>query len=216
MKQILIVEDDKPISNLIQMTLKMGGFESQKAFDFNQALNLLKSNTFDMVLLDISLPDISGIEIIPRIKKKEVPIIIISAKDQLTDKVYGLESGADDYMTKPFETAELLARINALFRRSSSSKKCYTLDDLNIDIESRTVIKNGHNVLLTTKEFDLLHYLLENSSIAIRRESLIEKIWGYDTECSTRTVDIHIQRLRKKLGIEKIETVYKVGYKLNI
>lgn len=214
MERILIVEDEDPIRELIKLNLSMAGYELLEAADGNEALEKIKDNKLDLVLLDIMLPRIDGYELLPNITKKDIPVILLTAKDGLKDKVKGLEMGADDYVTKPFEAVELLARIKAVLRRSGKEEPKVTFDDIEIFLDQHKVFKAGKEIDLTFKEFDLLRLLVENKGMAMSREKLLQLVWDYEYEGNTRTVDMHIQRLRNKLKTDKIKTVYKVGYRL--
>lgn len=214
MSVILIIEDEEPIRELIKLNLTMVGYETMEACDGKEALYYIANEKIDLVLLDIMLPKLDGYELLPKIIKKNIPTIMLTAKDRLNDKVKGLEMGADDYVTKPFEAVELLARIKSVLRRAGKEKTKVVIDDIEICLEQRKVLQNGQEVELTYKEFDLLHLLAENKGTAMSRDRLLELVWGYDFEGNTRTVDMHIQRLRNKLGTDKIKTIYKVGYRL--
>ncbi|MCT4564946.1 MAG: response regulator transcription factor [Maledivibacter sp.] len=214
MINILIVEDEEAISEFIKLNLSMVGYNTYQAFDGKEAVHILGRNHIDLVLLDIMLPELDGYELLPRIIKKDIPVILVTAKDGLEDRVMGLNLGADDYITKPFEGIELLARINALLRRIGKQANKRSFDDVEVFMDQRKVLKSGNEIDLTFKEFDLLTVLLEHKGLALSREKLLQLVWDYDFEGSTRTVDIHIQRLRSKLCTERIKTVYKVGYRL--
>lgn len=215
MSTILIVEDEEPIRELIKMNLAMAGYETLEAADGEEALQLINKEKIDLIILDLMLPKYDGFELLPKITSKDIPTIILTARDRLQDKIKGLEMGADDYITKPFEAIELLARIKSVLRRAGKEKNKITIDDgLEIYLDQRKVLKNGQEVELTCKEFDLLRILVENKGCALSRERLLEVVWGYDFEGHTRTVDMHIQRLRSKLGTDKIKTIYKFGYRL--
>lgn len=218
MSKILIIEDDVAIAELIKMNLDMYGFESLHASDGEEGYNLLSLKP-DLVILDIMIPKINGYELLPSIKKLNIPVIILTAKSSLKSKIDGFNLGADDYMTKPFENLELISRINAVLRRN---EPIHVLDDefrFDVDtkvlISSRKVIKSNVEIELTLKEFDLLHYFILNRGIALSRETLLNKIWSYDYFGNTRTVDMHVQKLRAKLQTESIETVYKFGYRFD-
>ena len=212
---ILIVEDDEAISNLIKINLNMVGYESQQVFDGVEAFNLLKKEAFDLILMDIMLPGIDGFELMKRIKDLNVPVIFLTAKNGLVDKVTGLKSGAEDYIVKPFETVELLARIEIVLRRYSKNSNCIEFKNLKIYEEERIIKKEDETIDLTLKEFELVLLLVKNKNMALSREYLLEKIWGYEYMGETRTIDTHIQKIRKKLGIaDYIKTVYKIGYRL--
>ena len=212
---ILIVDDEQSINDLIKINLEMVGHTSAQAFDGETALDLLANSRFDLALLDIMLPSVDGYQLLPHFIKRGVPVIFLTARDSLVDKVKGLNIGADDYITKPFEAVELLARIDALLRRSGRTEKMFKLGDVEVRLNERVVTKAGRTVELTAQEFALLETLAVNCNIALTREQLLNAAWGYAFEGESRTVDIHIQRLRHKLGWENhIRTVYKYGYRL--
>lgn len=212
---ILIIEDDEAISNLIKINLSMAGYGSRQVFDGLDAFNLLKEESFDLILMDIMLPGMDGFELMERIKDLNIPVIFLTAKNGLADKVTGLTSGAEDYIVKPFETVELLARIEIVLRRYSKNNNCIEFKDLKIYEEERIVKKEDETIDLTLKEFELTLMLVKNKNIALSREYLLEKIWGYEYMGETRTIDTHIQKIRKKLDIgDYIKTVYKIGYRL--
>jgi len=214
MEKILIIEDEEPISELIRLNLSLVGFETSQAFDGAEGLGCIRKGGIDLVILDIMLPEIDGYQLLPTILEKKIPVIILTAKDSLRDKVKGLNLGADDYITKPFEGIELLARVRALLRRAGKEAGTKGFEDIQLFFEQRRVFKSGEEIELTPKEFDLLRTLLENKGIALSRERLLQMVWGYDFEGNTRTVDMHIQRLRNKLKTDRIKTVYKIGYRL--
>lgn len=212
---ILVVEDDEAISNLIKINLNMAGYESRQVFDGIEAFNLLKEESFDLILMDIMLPGMDGFELMKKIKDLNIPVIFLTAKNGLADKVTGLRSGAEDYIVKPFETVELLARIEVVLRRYSKNNNCIEFKNLKIYEEERIVKKEDEAIELTLKEFELMLLLVKNKNMALSREYLLEKIWGYEYMGETRTIDTHIQKIRKKLGIgDNIKTVYKIGYRL--
>ena len=213
MANILIVEDEEAISEFIKLNLSVVGYNTYEAFDGEEAVSILKVKPIDLVLLDIMLPKGDGYEVLPFIVEKNIPVILVTAKNRLEDRVKGLNLGADDYITKPFEGIELLARVNAVLRRTGKQMVKKSFDDIEVLIDQRKVLKSGREIDLTFKEFDLLKILLENRGLALSRERLLKLVWDYDFEGSTRTVDIHIQRLRRKLSTERIKTVYKVGYR---
>ncbi len=212
---ILIVEDDEAISNLIRISLGMAGYQCKQVYDGMEAFNLIKQESYDLILLDIMLPGIDGFELMKRIKSLNVPVIFLTAKNGLADKITGLKSGAEDYIVKPFETVELLARIEIVLRRYSKNNNCIEFKRLKI-YEDERIIKNGDETIdLTLKEFELILLLLKNKNMALSREYLLEKIWGYEYMGETRTIDTHIQKIRKKLDLaDNIKTVYKIGYRL--
>ena len=213
--KILIVEDDEAISNLIKINLNMVGYESQQVFDGLEAFNLLKKEAFDLILMDIMLPGMDGFELMEKIKDLNIPVIFLTAKNGLADKVTGLKSGAEDYIIKPFETVELLARIEIVLRRYSKNSNCIEFKNLKIYEDERIIKKVDEVIELTLKEFELMLLLVKNKNMALSREYLLEKIWGYEYMGETRTIDAHIQKIRKKLDItDNIKTVYKIGYRL--
>ena len=214
MTKILIVEDEEAISNLIRMSLQKAGYSCEQAMDGESAADRIAEHTYDLVLLDIMLPGMNGYELLDYIKTTNMPVIFITAMGTLDDKVKGLKAGADDYITKPFEMVELLARVESVLRRYHKSEERIEVDDVIIDIPSRTVTRQGEAVKLTLKEFELHLFLVRNRNIALYRETIYENIWQSEYMGDGRTVDLHIQRLRKKLHWEdRIHTVYKVGYR---
>ena len=217
MTKILIVEDEEAISNLIRMSLCKTGYICEQAFDGETAADLIAENSYDLILLDIMLPGIDGYELLDYIKTTQMPVIFITAMGTLDDKVKGLRAGADDYITKPFEMIELLARVETVLRRYHKTEDEIQVLDAMINIPSRTVMQNGQQVELTMKEFDLLLFLVRNKNIALYRETIYENVWENDYMGDSRTVDLHIQRLRKKMNWGKfIKAVYKVGYRLEV
>lgn len=217
MSTILIVEDEKPINDLINMNLTQAGYTCVCAYDGTEAANLLERERFDLALLDIMLPGIDGYELLDYIKPTETPVIFLTAKGRMQDKVRGLRLGADDYLVKPFEIVELLARVEAVLRRAGKGQEELFVDGLRIDTRSRTVFRGSREISLTMKEFDLLLLFARNRNIALFRETIYERVWGSEYMGDSRTVDLHVQRLRKKLHWEdKLKAIYKVGYRLEI
>lgn len=215
MIKILVVEDDVPIANLIQLHLNTAHYESSVAFDGEEAFKLLEKESFDLILLDVMLPQVDGFTLFKRIKGLGIPVIFLTAKSSVADKVYGLKAGADDYMTKPFEGIELLARIENVLRHYHKKSNILHFKDLQLHLAEMQVIKNGEIIELTFKEFELLVFLVENKNVVLTRDKILNKIWGYDYIGETRTIDNHIQRLRKKLTWkDEIKTVFKLGYRL--
>lgn len=217
MYKILIVEDEIAISELIKIGLETrNNYQCEVAKDGEQAADYIEKNVYDLILLDIMIPKIDGYELIEYIKDTtQTPVIFITAKAQTKDKIQGLKKGADDYITKPFDLEELIVRIEVVLRRYNKANDIICVDDVCVNIEARTVKKNGKKIELTPKEFDLLLLLVRNQNIALYREGMFEKVWGEDFEFETRTLDLHIQRLRKKLDWkDKIKTIYKIGYML--
>jgi two-component system alkaline phosphatase synthesis response regulator PhoP len=224
MEKILVVEDEKNIRELIKFNLENAGFEVLTANDGQEALEQL-SDEIDLVVLDLMLPQIDGMEVCRRMRGSEelrqIPIIMLTAKGEEVERILGLEMGADDYMTKPFSPRELIARIKAIFRRikefkadtSELKEEIIDLGDLKLDIPRHEVIYQEQKIVLTPKEFELLRYLIINQGRVLSRDLLLEKIWGYEYAGDTRTVDVHIRRLRKKISSDYIATVRGVGYK---
>ena len=214
MLQILVVEDEHSISNLIKVNLTRAGYACDCAYDGLAAVDMLDKKPYDLVLLDIMLPGADGYEIMDYIAPLEIPVIFLTAKASVADRVKGLRMGADDYLTKPFEIIELLARVESVLRRYHKTEQVLTEGDLVIDTASRTVTKKGETISLTKKEFDLLLLFVRNKNIALYRETIYERIWGGEYMGDSRTVDLHVQRMRKKAGLEEqILTVYRVGYR---
>lgn len=217
MVKILIVEDQVAIRELIAMNLSRMGYGCTVAHNGKIAADLIEKNAYDLILLDIMLPEIDGYELIKYIEPTATPVIFITAKVSLKDRVKGLHMGADDYIVKPFETEELIARVESVLRRVGKGKTLLEINNVKIDIIQRTVKKDEQPVLLTAKEFDLLVMLVQNKNIVLYRERLYEKVWNEEWQGNTRTIDLHIQRLRKKLDwADKIQTVYKLGYRLEV
>lgn len=215
MAKILIVEDEAAINNLIYKNLQLVGHDCVQAFDGDTAVELALNNRFDLIILDIMLPKQSGFDVITQIP--DTPVIFVTAKDNLTDKLKGLALGCDDYIVKPFEILELVARVKAVLRRTGNVSDTIAFDDISIDFKSKKVLKNNTEVVLTPKEFALLETLIVNRNLAMSREKLISLVWEYDYEGDTRTVDVHIQKLRNKLGLDnRIKTVYKMGYRFEL
>lgn len=215
MEKILIVEDDTAISDLIKMNLNMVGYETEQVYDGQAALEALNRSDFDLALLDVMLPKLDGFSILEQKKDSGVPIIFLTAKGAVTDRVRGLKMGAEDYIVKPFDAIELLARIEVVLRRSGKKSSVLHYRDLEIHLDQMLVKKSGLPVELTFKEFELLRILVQNKGMALSRDVILEKVWGYDYFGETRTVDMHIQKLRKKLDLEsEISTIYKFGYRL--
>jgi len=216
MFKILIAEDEEPIANLIKMNLKRAGYRCTWAPDGNVAADYMMQENFDLVLLDIMLPKIDGYELMEYARRLELPVIFLTALGSTENKVKGLKMGADDYLTKPFEIVELLARVEAVLRRYKKTDPILRVADVVIDVVSHTVKQNGQEVNLTPKEYELLLLFARNRNIALYRETIYENVWGGEYLGQSRTVDLHVQRLKKKLQWENVITaVYKVGYRLD-
>ena len=216
MAYILVAEDEIPINDLICKNLKLLGYKTAQAFDGPEALELAEKENFDLVLLDVMLPGMSGFQVKTRLAK-DLPVIFVTAKTSVSDQLTGLNLGAEDYITKPFDTLVLIARVENVLRRTKKNDAVFTIKDCVIDLSMRTVYKNGERVDLALQEYNLLEALVLNRNFALSREKLLQLAWGYDYSGDTRTVDVHIQRLRKKLGLyQEIATVYKYGYRLEV
>ena len=221
-ERILLVEDEEKLARMVELELQYEGYEVEKAFDGRTGLELALSGKFDLVLLDIMLPALSGMEVLRRLRKEsQMPVIMLTARDTVVDKVSGLDMGADDYITKPFAIEELLARIRAALRKRPAQaaeppRSLLTAGPLTMDTDRHEVTVSGESVELTRREFDLLHYLLENKEKVITRESLLDHVWGFDFVGETNAVDVYIRFLRSKIderfGIKLIHTVRGVGY----
>lgn len=215
MAYILIVEDEVAINELVKRNLQLVGHQCTSVFDGKIAVSEIQQNSYDLMLLDIMLPSLGGFDVIKQANK--TPTIFLTAKNSLTDRINGFSVGADDYLTKPFEMLELLARVEAVLRRTKKNTSYFEVVDVKIDFNSHQVFHDGQVVECTPKEYELLEVLVNNRNIALSRERLLELVWGYDFEGGTRTVDVHIQKLRKKLCWEdRIKTVYKLGYRLEV
>ena len=217
MIRILIVEDERPIADLIQLSLEGAGYHCDCVYDGIAAADLITNQQFDLILLDVMLPGASGFELMDYIRPTGMPVIFLTAKADVSDRVRGLHLGADDYLAKPFEIIELQARVEAVLRRYKKLDRLIEIGDLEIDTYSRTVKRDGAEIALTKKEFDLLLLFARNPNIALYRETIYERVWESDYMGDSRTVDLHIQRLRKKVGWEReLKTVYKIGYRLEL
>ena len=213
--KILVVEDEAPIRDLISINLQLVGYEVFKAEDGIMAEEFLERQRVDLILLDVMIPGIDGFSLIEKIKKHNTPVIFVTAKESVLDRVKGLRLGADDYIIKPFETMELLARIEVVLRRYNKNDNHIKFKNIEVDTKQRIVKLNNKEIYLTVKEYELLILLLKNKNIALSREQILEKVWGFEYGGETRTVDIHIQRIREKLDLKNnIKTVFKVGYRL--
>ena len=222
-EKILLVEDEEKLARMVELELRYEGYEVTKAADGRAGLEQALSGAFDLVLLDIMLPQLNGMEVLRRLRREsDVPVLMLTARDTVMDKVAGLDSGANDYITKPFAIEELLARIRAALRSKGSGKspegEALTLGKLSMDCERHTVTVSGQAVELTRREFDLLRCLLENQGKVLSREALLDRVWGFDYVGETNTVDVYIRFLRSKLdepfGVKYIHTVRGVGYVL--
>ncbi len=220
MENILIIEDEEKIARFIELELEYEGYKVEKALDGREGLALVKAQPFDLILLDIMLPGLNGIEVLRRIRQfSDVPVILLTARDTVVDKVTGLDGGADDYITKPFAIEELLARIRVALRKKRGAKAQPTILEagiLQLDLDRREAWVGTQLLELTKKEFDLLQFLMENKNIVMKREVLLERIWGYDFVGESNVVDVYIRYLRAKVeepfDLKLIHTVRGVGY----
>lgn len=215
MPKILIVEDDQTISKLIAASLSISGYESVPCFDGNEAVHMVRNEEFDLILLDIMLPGLDGFQVMEKIRETGTPVIFLTAMGDVSDRVKGLKSGAEDYIVKPFEPLELLARIEIVLRRFNREQKNLNFRDITVNMEERSVRRGSEVIDLTPKEYDLLVLFLKHQNVALSRDKILMDVWECSANIETRTVDNHVQRLRKKLGLEDcLKTVFKVGYRL--
>ena len=215
MIRVLIVEDEKPIAELVRMSLSGAGYSCTCVYDGLAAADRIEKESFDLILLDVMLPGADGFELMEYIRPLSVPVIFLTARSAVNDRVRGLRAGADDYLTKPFEIIELLARVETVLRRYHKLDRVIEVGGLTIDVSSRTVYRAGAEIALTKKEFELLLLFARNPGIALYRETIYERVWESDYMGDSRTVDLHVQRLRKKVGWEqRLRAVYKIGYRL--
>lgn len=216
MINILIIEDDENIAKVIKATLQMVDYDSFCCYDGKSGMAEAVKGGYDVILLDIMLPEMNGFEVMERIKGCGIPVIFLTAMQDVTDKVRGLRLGAEDYIVKPFEALELLARIDVVLRRSNKTQNILMYEDIVVDISRHTVTQDGEEIQLTPKEFDVLVYFLQHTDIAITKECLLSNVWGYEFAGESRTVDIHVQQLRRKLNLkDKLITISKLGYRLD-
>ena len=217
MQKIMIIEDDPTTREELALLLKNESYHPIPVSDFSDIVTQVASQSPDLILLDVMLPGIDGFELMEYLAPMEIPVIFITARSAVKDRIKGLKLGADDYIVKPFEIAELLARVETVLRRYHKTDTRIVVDDVVVDTQSRVVTKGGEPVSLTAKEYNLLILFLQNKNIALFRETIYERVWENDYMGDSRTVDLHVQRLRKKLGWqERIAAVYKVGYRLEV
>lgn len=215
MIRILAVDDEKPIVELLKLTLNRSEYQCIGAYDGIQAANLIEKETFDLIILDIMLPGIDGFELMDYIRSTGIPVIFLTAKSTVADRVKGLRMGAEDYMVKPFDVLELLARVDGVLRRHGKLQTCIQIGDLEINTLSMQVRRNGDEVVLTRKEYELLLLFAQNIGVVLSKLTIYERVWGGEYPDNTRTVELHIQRMKKKVGWEdKIKPVYGIGYRL--
>ena len=217
MLKILIVDDEKPILNLIRISLTNAGYFCDTAADGNEAVEKIDQGNYDLILLDIMLPEIDGFELLDYIRPLGIPVIFLTAKNAVQDRVRGLRMGAEDYIVKPFEVAELLARVEVVLRRYNKTTEEYYINGLYVNRLSMKVERDGKEIALTPKEFELLLLFLSTPNTALHRELIYSRVWGGDMLYGSKTVDIHVQRLRNKTGLTKeLQAVKKVGYRLEV
>lgn len=220
MVRILIVDDEKPICDLIDLNLTESGYHCTAVQNGLDAITMIENGKYDLILLDIMLPGVDGYDIMEYIRPMGIPVIFITAKHEVRDRVKGLKLGADDYLVKPFDIVELVARVEAVLRRYNKAERFLTAGDVVVDVDARRVTRGGRPVDLTNKEFGLLVLFMNNKNVALFRETLYEKVWEGEYDCDSRTLDLHVQRLRKKLKWEgafpRLAAVYKVGYRLEV
>lgn len=216
MARICIVEDDLHIAQMIEATLTMMNYDCVRCEDGKQAVETILNNRFDLILLDIMLPELDGFGVLEKIRSREIPVIFLTAMGSVSDKVRGLRLGAEDYIVKPFEAMELLARIEVVLRRfHTDESSILQYDEIQVDIQRHTVTKDGEEVTLTPKQFDVLVFLMKHVDLAVSRDQLLSAVWEYEFEGESRTVDIHVQQVRKKMGLQgRLVTISKLGYRL--
>lgn len=214
-KSVLIVEDDQNIAELLRLYLEKEGYVAAIASDGGAGVEMFRKLQPDLVLLDVMLPGLSGFDLMDQIRPLGIPVIFLTALGTTADRVRGLRAGADDYLVKPFEVVELIARVESVLRRAGKGDEHFTVGDVDIDVRSMQVTKGGVPVQLTRKEYELLLLFVRNPNIALFRDTIYERVWESDFLGDSRTVDLHVQRLRKKLGWQdRLSAVYKVGYRL--
>ena len=215
MIRILAVDDERPIAELLRVSLARAGYECVCAYDGIEAANLIEKEAFDLILLDIMLPGIDGFELMDYIRSTGIPVIFLTAKNAVSDRVKGLRMGAEDYMVKPFDILELLARVEGVLRRHGKLQTVIQIGDLDINTLSMQVTRSGQEVPLTRKEYELLLLFARNVGVVLSKNTIYERVWGGEYPENTRTVELHIQRMKKKVGWDdRIRPVYGIGYRL--
>lgn len=217
MIHILIVEDEKPISDLLKISLKKAGYQCTCAFDGTEAADRIEKEVFDLILLDVMLPGISGFELMEYINTIGTPVIFLTAKNSINDRVKGLKMGAEDYIVKPFDILELLARVEGVLRRHGKLQTVISICGLEINTLSMVVKRDGVEIPLTKKEYDILLLFARNAGIVLYKSTIYEHVWGGEYPDNTRTVELHVQRMKKKVGWNEIlKPVYTIGYRLEV
>ena len=217
MNRILVVEDERSIADMVKLCLIKNGYLCETATNGIVAAQKIEERRYDLILLDIMLPDMDGYELLEYIQQFAIPVIFVTAKTSVPDKVKGLKLGAEDYIAKPFDLEELLARVATVLRRFDKTQTILEVGKIKINTLERTVLCDEKTIALPAKEYDLLLFLVRNKNIALYRETIFEQVWQEPYMGNTRTIDLHIQRLKKKLNLgDAIETIYKVGYKFKV
>lgn len=217
MIRILAVDDERPIAELLRLSLRLAGYDCICAYDGIEAANLIEKETFDLILLDIMLPGIDGFELMDYIRSTGIPVIFLTAKNAVADRVKGLRMGAEDYIVKPFDILELQARVDGVLRRHGKLETCLELGDLRINTLSMQVTRRGEEISLTRKEYELLLLFAQNAGVVLSKMTIYERVWGGEYPENTRTVELHIQRMKKKVGWDdRIKPVYGMGYRLEV
>lgn len=215
MIRILAVDDEKPIVDLLKLTLNRSGYQCVGVYDGVQAADMIEKEDFDLILLDVMLPGIDGFELMKYIRTTDMPVIFLTAKHAVADRVKGLRMGAEDYIVKPFDVLELLARVDGVLRRHGKLQNQLQIGDLQIQTDAMLVRRNGQEISLTKKEYDLLLLFVQNRGIILSKMTIYDRVWGGEYPENSRTVELHVQRLKKKIGWEdKVKTVYGMGYRL--
>ena len=215
MVKILAVDDERAIAELLRLSLTQAGYECVCAYDGVEAANRIEKESFDLILLDIMLPGIDGFELMDYIRSTGIPVIFLTAKNAVSDRVKGLRMGAEDYMVKPFDIQELLARVEGVLRRHGKLQTVLTVGDLTINTLSMQVTRGGEEIILTRKEYELLLLFARNVGVVLSKTTIYERVWGGVYPDNTRTVELHIQRMKKKLGWDdRLKPVYGMGYRL--
>ena len=217
MVRILAVDDERPIAELLRLSLTRAGYECVCAYDGNEAVEKIDKEAFDLILLDVMLPGINGFELMDYIRSTGIPVIFLTAKDAVSDRVKGLKMGAEDYIIKPFDVLELLARVEGVLRRHGKLQTVLEVGGLVINVWTMTVTRGGQEIALTRKEYELLLLFARNAGAVLSKNAIYERVWGGEYPESTRTVELHIQRMKKKVGWDdRIKPVYGIGYRLEV